>query len=317
MTNKEQYCEWAPHQEHLPIFMQPWWLDAVCAGKQWDVLLSHDEHGSIQAAMPYMLTKKFWHTWISTPPMTQHGGAWLSQNGGLIEGTDLAIDIRRISEDIVEQMSALKISFYTQQFPIASKIVTALKALDFRVKQRVTYRIEDLHDLDKVINAFSKSKKVMLQKSLSLHAERGLTAEEFYSFHSSVMQTKHKELSYTREFLLVLDRKARRNGQAETIAIKNADGNIYAAAFLVWDKHTLYYLIPAIDPLHKNSGASALLVLEALKLAREKGVIMDFCSQQHRAQDNHYKQFGAQKAEYCLVEKSFSPMSFFIRIFGA
>ena len=23
----------------MPVTMQPWWLDAVCAGKQWDVLL--------------------------------------------------------------------------------------------------------------------------------------------------------------------------------------------------------------------------------------------------------------------------------------
>ena len=39
MTNKELYREFCKKNHHLPIFMQDWWLDAVCAGKEWDVML--------------------------------------------------------------------------------------------------------------------------------------------------------------------------------------------------------------------------------------------------------------------------------------
>ena len=47
MTNKERYIAWAAKREYMPIFMQPWWMDAVCAGKEWDVLLAEDEQGEI------------------------------------------------------------------------------------------------------------------------------------------------------------------------------------------------------------------------------------------------------------------------------
>ena len=57
MTNKERYIAWAAKQEYMPIFMQPWWMDAVCAGKEWDVLLAEDEQGEIIGAMPYLLRK--------------------------------------------------------------------------------------------------------------------------------------------------------------------------------------------------------------------------------------------------------------------
>lgn len=306
MTNKELYTDWAVQQEYLPIFMQPWWLDAVCAGHTWDVLLSLDEQGAIRAAMPYLLRKKWWMRWITMPPFTQFGGLWLGQNGGLIEGTDIAVDIRDICKDIVDQIKALNLHYYYQQFPISSKAVPVMKALGFHLKERNSYRIEDLHDLDKVIDAFSKSKKRQLQHSLSLHAERGMEAEDFYRFHTNVTQLKKRRMSYTREFLLVCDRKTRRNGQGEFIAIKNADGQVYAAAYLIWDSHCMYYLIPAIDPMHKSSGAAELLVLEALKLAREKGVIFDFNSTQSRAKDHHFKQFGSQKVTNFSIEKSYS-----------
>lgn len=308
MTNKEQYIEWAPKQENLPIFMQPWWLDAVCAGKQWDVLLSLDEAGNIRAALPYLLCKKWWMRWIIMPQETQIGGIWFSQNGGLISDTDEAVDIRSICEDLSQQLSALNLHYYYQQYPIGSAAIPVMKALGFKVRERVTYRIEDLHDLNLVIDKFSKNKKRQLQKALSLHAERGLSAEQFYQTHREFLKIQRKELSYTREFLLVLDRKARRNDQSEVITIKNADGEIYAAAYLVWDKHNMYYLIPCFNPMYKDSGASALLVLEALKLAREKGVVFDFEGSMVRGIANHYRQFGSQPHKYYSVEKYYKPM---------
>lgn len=316
MTNKERYCDWAPQQENLSIFMQPWWLDAVCAGHTWDVLLSLDEQGAIRAAMPYMLCKKWWMQWITMPPFTQFGGLWLVQNGGLIEGTDLAVDIRDICKDIAGQIKALNLHYYYQQFPISSKAVPVMKALGFHLKERNSFRIEDLHDLDKVIDSFAKSKRRQLQRSLSLHAERGIEAEDFYRFHSSITALRKKKMSYSRESLLVCDRKTRRNGQGDIIAIKNADGQIYAAAYLIWDAHCMYYLIPAIDPIRKNSGAPELLVLEALKLAREKQVIFDFNSNQRRSQDHHFKQFGSQKVTYFGIEKSYSIWAPMTRLFS-
>ena len=77
MTNKDKYREFCLQSDTLPIFMQSWWLDAVCAGKEWDVLLSYDEQGSIQAAMPYLLRKRAWMKYIIMPQQTQIGGIWL------------------------------------------------------------------------------------------------------------------------------------------------------------------------------------------------------------------------------------------------
>ena len=48
MTNKERYIEWSAAQEYMPIFMQPWWMDAVCAGKEWDVLLVESQESRVE-----------------------------------------------------------------------------------------------------------------------------------------------------------------------------------------------------------------------------------------------------------------------------
>ena len=109
-------------------------------------------------------------------------------------------------------------------------------------------------------------------------------------------------------FLLVLERKARRFGQCEFISICNAEGQPYAAAFLVWDQHYLYYLIPAYDPAFNDSGASALLALEAMKLAREKHVHFDFEGSMEKGIAEHYRQFGSSPTKYYSVEKYYKPI---------
>ena len=298
MTNKEQYRELCRNTDSLPLFMMDWWMDAVCAGKEWDVLLSCDENGEIQAVLPYLLRKRAWMRYIVMPQQTQIGGIWIDEKTKMDSGK-----VAEICQEFASQLGQLGLSYYYQHYPIGSPAAEQMQAMDFKIKERITYRIEDLSNLDKVIEAFSKNKKRQLQKALSLHAEMNMGVEDFYRFHTQCLQEQGKQISYSREFLLVLERKAARLKQSQILSICNADNEVLAAAFLVWDAHSMYYLIPCYKPQYKDSGAGALLVLEAIKLARQKGVAFDFEGSMIRGVANHYKQFGSTRTLYYSVEK--------------
>ena len=298
MTNKEQYRELCRNTDSLPLFMMDWWMDAVCAGKEWDVLLSCNENGEIQAALLYLLRKRAWMRYIVMPQQTQIGGIWIDEKTKMDSGK-----VAEICQEFASQLGQLGLSYYYQHYPIGSPAAEQMQAMDFKVKERITYRIEDLSNLDKVIEAFSKNKKRQLQKALSLHAEMNMGVEDFYRFHTQCLQEQGKQISYSREFLLVLERKAARLKQSQILSICNADNEVLAAAFLVWDAHSMYYLIPCYKPQYKDSGAGALLVLEAIKLARQKGVAFDFEGSMIRGVANHYKQFGSTRTLYYSVEK--------------
>ena len=303
MTDKEQYCAWAESQEYIPLFMKPWWLDAVCAGKEWNVLLARDEEGEIIGAMPYLLRKRAWLKYIVMPQQTPIGGIWVTP-----EVTADRWKTAEVCRALKEQLDSLHLAYYYQQYLPGSLCVNALKALGFTIKERTTYRVEDLSNLDNVIASFSKNKRRQLQKALSLHAEHNMDIEEFYRFHCQCLESRKRKISYTREFLLVLERKARRAGQCEILSICNADGQVYAAAFLVWDKKYMYYLIPAYEPTYGDTGAGALLVLEAMKLARDKHVVFDFEGSMNKGTAKHYKQFGSTPITYYGVEKYYKPL---------
>lgn len=308
MSNKERYCEWTAQLEYIPIFMMPWWLDAVCAGREWDVLLAEDEDGQIVGALPYMLRKRAWLKYIAMPPMTPVAGVWVTP-----EVTGDKWRIAEVCRDLKEQLDKMGLACYCQHFLPGSLCVDAMRGLGFKTRERATYRVDDLSDLDAVINSFSKSKKRQLQHSLSLHAERKMDVEDFYRFHSKCLSSCKRKILYTREFLLVLERKARRLGQCQILSIHNADGQPYAAAFVIWDKSYLHFLIPCYDPAFGESGASALLVLEAMKLAREKHLRFEFGDPTDRTTAKEFKQFAPASVKYFSVERSYRWWSFLLK----
>ncbi len=298
MTNKERYRNFCRSNTDLPIFMTDWWMDAVCAGKQWDVLLSLDENNNIQAALPYLLRKRIWMKYIIMPQQTQIGGIWLRQ--------DVATDMTRtklVCQQFCQELANMGLSYYYQHFSIGNPAAFVMQAMGFKTTPRTTYRIENLSDIEQVMQAFSKNKKRQLQKAQSLHVCTDMNIEDFYRFHEQCLLLQGKQINYTREFLLVLDRKAKRLNQGQILAICDTKNTIIAAAYLVWDKHNLYYLIPCYDPQYRHSGASALLVLESIKWARDLGLAFDFEGSMIKGVAEHYKQFGSTPTIYYSVEK--------------
>lgn len=304
MTNKEKYEQLCAANADIPLFMQHWWLQCVCAGKRWDVWLCEDADGTVLAAMPYLYRKRLRGVYfIAQPTHTQLGGVWLSERTKNDEDK-----LRAVAGQLVDYLKSLKLWFYYQQYCIGSEMVPVMEQMGFTIRKRITYRIDDVSDLEAVENACSKNKRRQFQHAKDLVARRDMDPEEFYTFHSETLRRRRREISYSREYFLVLYNHAVRRGQGGIISLHDGDGKTLAAAFLVWDDKALYYLIPAFDAKYKESGASARLALEAIKLASEKQVAFDFEGSMIPGVAKHYKQYGTTPVYYYSVERVYNPL---------
>ena len=320
MSTKEQYALFCQRNPLMPVTMQPWWLDAVCAGKQWDVLLimrselqssswwqrkkeqPAETEDEIVAALPYLLSKRLWYKFVVMPQMTISGGLWLSDE--LQAAPDMQETLAKV---LAKKLRELKIAYYYQQYPVGNPMPHWLAKQGLTVEQRVTYRLSNVTDIEAVEDAYSKNKKRQIEHAADLSVDTEMSAEEFYRFHTQCMAERGHKLSYSREFLLVLERKSAREKASQFIRIRQGETTV-AAAFVVWDKRYLYYLIPAYLPSEAKTGASARLADEAIRLAQQKGLQFDFeGGNNDEGISNHYRQFGAQPATYSSVSKLYRP----------
>lgn len=318
MTNKEIYKQFS-EQNDLPLFMQYWWLEGVCAGKDWDVLLiteapaqkaedkaadeaseeaaspaeTQEETPVVLAAMPYEMSKRCWLRHVSQPVLSPYGGIWFNPA--------IADDANKVAEfyrQIDEKLSALKLVSYNQLFRPDCPSVHLLDSLRYKFVTRRTFVLSDLSDLQRVINGFSRSKRKKLEKDTLTYSIAELEAEEFFYFHQQTLAQKKDKPTYSRENLLVMAEKAAARNQIRIFGVRNQDKELLAAAVVVWDKRYAYLLLDTFDHDVPDCGARELLTLEAIKQARSLGLKFDFT--RHRSYLKHY---GAKKTTFYSVHK--------------
>ena len=106
-------------------------METVCCGKQWDVILLRDGHGTITAALPYLIGSKLGLRYILQPQLTQYNGPWFRP------GTN----VPAATQQLIQELRKLPLTFYRQSFAPATPNIEAWQG--YEKQARVTYRIED------------------------------------------------------------------------------------------------------------------------------------------------------------------------------
>ena len=85
--SKEKYqIFFEQHQHQLPLFIHPWYLDAVCTDGIWDAAVV-EEKGEILAVLAYFRKWKYGFHYITMPPFVKFMGPFFAGNPTLTDCT--------------------------------------------------------------------------------------------------------------------------------------------------------------------------------------------------------------------------------------
>ena len=303
MNNKEKYRLACERHPEVPLFAQYWWMEAICVGKVWDVLLVEEE-GEVRGAMPYLWVRKYFLKMILQPVFSQNNGIHFFYPEGLDEVGREAFE-RRVCEDILAQLKALKVDWYMQDFDPTFRHHALFEEAGYHVSERVTYIIPDISDLENLFKRFTSAKQRHIRKAERNGLQVGwdMDVSAFHEFHSETLRLRGRTNINSRLLEETVCRKAIERGQGKIITIHDAEGNLHSALFFVWDERFAYYLIPAIHPAFKASGASTLMVWRTLQFLQGKTKAFDFEGSMDPQIANSYKQFATEPRTYRRVEK--------------
>ncbi len=308
MTEKEIYrkiCE--EKGSTIPIYSQAWWMDAVCTGKSWDVIIIRDTQNEIVATHPYMLSEKWRQRYIIMPPLTQTNGIHYFHPAGLTERERLTRE-KDAFREVNHRLHQLDIDYYEQNLEPANSNALPYLWKGYQQTTRYTYRIEDTGDLEKVFAQFTSAKQRQIRKAdrNGLKCYTDISAEEFYQFHQMTLALKGETDFIRKEVELRLIEAAITRHQGEIMTVRaQADEPIQAALFSVWDDKNRYYLIPANDGRYRTTGASSKIIWECIKKAHESGQSFDFEGSMQESIENSYNQFGSHQTPYLRISKAY------------
>ena len=315
MSNKERYETLCKQRPEIPLFMQAWWLDAVCApeNKTWNVLL-YEENGKIVGVMPYLLFKKWGFKVILPPFYTKHSGIWIDYPQDMKLHTRYSFE-KRVLDNLIDQLEALKVSFFSQSFHHSFTNWQPFYWRGFKQTTRYTYQIKDLSNLEKVLNSFDYSKRARITNEKQFFVDFSLTPEKFYDFHKRTLLQRNSKIEYSEKFFVSIYNAAKNRNQGQIIALKDENDKLHSAIFLVWDKNSAYNLITSIDLESKSGTASTKMFWEAIKFVSDKTKVFDFEGSMIKSVAQSFQQFGAEQVPYFYIEKcSSSLLSILIKV---
>ncbi len=297
---KERYIEFAKHYKLLPIFMYPWWLDAVCGKGNWDVILI-EKGDNIQAVWPFFKSKTKRLRILKNPKLTPHLGPTLIYPDGMKYESKLSFEKKVLVKliELLPDYDYLKIGL---DYKVENWLPFYWK--QFSQNTNYSYLIKDTSNLDTIKKGLQDNTRRRINKpKMELILKTTDNIDLLYSLVEKTYIRQNKSTPYSLEFIQNLYFVTQSNNQCEIIFAQDLENNIHAAALFVWDYESVYYLISGSDPELRNSGALSLVLWEGIKLASEKGLQFDFEGSMIEPIEIFFRSFGATQVPYSIISK--------------
>ena len=299
MENNIRYREFCDKENNIPLFSQPWWLDAVCGQDNWSVALV-EKGGNIFASMPYYIEKKYGQTIIKHPKLTQTLGIYFKYPKNQKYYKKLSFEKEMITK-LIEQLP--KFDKFTKSFDYHTTNLLPFHWKGFSLNVNYTYTIEKLsmEELEKGFETDIRRRRRKAEE-YGVKVYESDDIEKFYELNNMTFIRQKATIPYSLEFVKKVYTTTQTN-KASKIFFAEYNNQIIAASFLVFDKKNLYYIMGGIDPDKRDLGGMDMVQYESIKFALESDRVFDFEGSMIESIEKYVRSFGAIQKPYFQVSK--------------
>ncbi len=302
MTDKEKYIEIAEkHKNVLPIYMMPWWLNAVAADA-WDVVLEEDDI-NFKGSWVFIKRKKLGMRMLGMPILSTYLGPFLNYPEDQKYSSKLSYE-KKVLTELINKLPSY--SYLNQRIHHSFTNWLPLYWHGFEQSTRYTYQL-DLKKSDEFLwNGLDSTIRRSIRKAenkLNIRIEESNDIELFDKLNQEVFDHRGVKRPYSTKQLLRLDRACADNRSREILFAYDSDGNLYGAIYLVFDETSTYYILGGSSPDKRVSGANSLLMWKAILNAKKRGcLVFDFEGSMIESIEKYFRSFGAIQVPYFNVK---------------
>lgn len=300
MSNKEVYKKLCSQRKDIPVFSQPWWLDAVC--RQWDVAIyKRGEH--IAGAWPYPIEKKIGVTLLRTPMLTPYLGPMVFPPSDLKESNIDSYDHEAIAE-LIKQLPNAPVWNLAMAPGVKQAGIFKQQKLNSSVQQ--TFLLELNEDEETLLT----NMKDAVRRNIRI-AESEVTVTNspdhlkyLYRFQKATLSKKGKSFPYSlRQMQKIMD--AALANKSTALWVAKAGKTIQAIVWAMWDEKTSYYFMGGQNPETNSYRAMSLLLWHTMREAKARGnTVYDLEGSMDEGVERFFRNFGGDRALYIVLSKN-------------
>ncbi len=280
------------------LFQQPWWLDAVAPGEWNAVTVEHG--GRVVGRLPYVKKRRWGFDYLVMPPLTQTLGPWIEPKEA--KYPKILAWQKDIMTELIDRIP--KVDYFCQNFHYKISNWLPFFWRGFEQTTRYTYVLHDISNLDTVWDGFLENIRRGIKKAAKhVSVRTDLGVDRFLAINEMTFARQGMRLPYSPDLVRRID-TACGDEHRKIFFAEDASQRIHAALYLVWDERSAYYLMGGGDPELRNSGATSLLMWEAIRFSQTVTQRFDFEGSVMEPVERFFRAFGGTQMPYFSVSKA-------------
>ncbi len=300
MSNKEQYKSVCEANPQIPVFLQYWWMDAVCT--DWDVAIAMNGD-KVAGIWPYNKEQKIGVSLRRNPSLTPYLGPHIFFPHDLKESKRESFE-HETTGKLLERMPQAKVWHVALQ--PGQKQVGLYRANGFDVVPRQTFIMPLQEDEDALFARLHEDYRRNLRKAnteISIEHEPEMLPR-LWEFQKATLDRKDVGMHFSMQQIQALfDACMQRDCTRLWVARK--EGVVQAMLWHMWDGARAYYLVGSKNPDTKDNRAMTALIWNAIRESKKmEKISFDFEGSMDQGVEKFFRNFGAQRELYLTLQKN-------------
>ncbi len=286
----------------LPLFFQPWYLDAVAGDDSWGVSLAIQSDGDILGVWPYYLKTKYSLSTITHPHLTPYLGPYLMY-GDQIKKTQ---SIRSFDRKVLKELH--------DQLPSVSRVILhghpswqnwrPLNWEGYHQTTRYTLRVDLRKREEDLYKDFKdKTRNQIVSATKGVTIKSNTSSQKLYELSQSTFRRQGEALPYPSSLFEKLHEVVESRSIGLSLSAEE-EGQVIAGVYVARD-HDTAYLITTGREEKAHNGAVSLLIWEAMKRMKSAGVqTFDFEGSMIKGIATFFDGFGGELTPYHRLTKT-------------
>ncbi|MBX7108844.1 MAG: GNAT family N-acetyltransferase [Chitinophagales bacterium] len=285
-------------QLSVPLFHQPFWLDAVAPGAWHAIEIMED--GKLIASAPYVMKKSLLGTELIMPKLTQFLGPNL-----LLPQVDykerLAKEMQLL-EQIILQLPAH--DFFLQRWHYHYQNWLPFYWKGYHQTTRYTYVLPDISQPETLRKHFSdKVKREIHKAEKQFTVERSSAVQPFYAMLAANFKSKAMDIPFDAALLQRIYAACRKHQSGDIWLSRDAHGTVAGGIMVAWDQQSAYYIIGGKNNDFGNAGVMSHLFWQCFNDLKSTVKQFDFEGSMIRGVENYFRSFGALQQGFFELSK--------------
>lgn len=296
-ASKEKYTSLC-RTEDVPVFLQDWWLDAVCQ-HEWDVVLVEDA-GQIRGAFVYRKTQRWGQTLFNMPALTSNWGPWIKYPADQKYSSRLSYEHQILSE-LISALPAF--GYFNQRFRYAITNGLPFFWKGFSLTTRYTYVIESLTAKETVWDNLGSSARSQIRKAEKvLTVTEATNTDDLFRLSAMIFDRQKIKTPYSAMHLKRIHEACKAHQSGKIFQAVDSSNKVQSCLLLVWDKQSAYYVAGGTEP-DAPGGAFSLLMWRAIEHAAHVTREFNFEGSMLESVERFFRTFGPVQKSYLQVQK--------------